>query len=90
MQHISLHKLIAMFTVYKNSFSYLNVPTITTKELFVLAFNRTVVGTLMSIGGVRRDTTLYVDILIRKGNIINSYSPCNVAVNIYHSLPTLR
>jgi len=36
---------IARFTVDKQSFCYSNVPTIETKELFVLAANRPLVGT---------------------------------------------
>ena len=43
-----------MFTVYKHSFCYSNVPTIKTKELFVSTANKLLVDTLISIGGVTR------------------------------------
>ena len=39
-------------SVYKHSFCYSNVPTTGTKELFVTTANRTLVGTLISIGDV--------------------------------------
>lgn len=46
-----------MFAVYKQSFFYLNVPTINTqKKLFVLAANRPLVDTLISIDDIYRTT----------------------------------
>ena len=48
-----VNKCKGNFTVYKQFFCYLNFANHITKESFVLAASRSLVGTLMTIGDVR-------------------------------------
>ena len=67
--------VIAIFTVYKHSFCYSNVPTMKTKELVVSTANRPLVGTLISKGDVTRNTA------------ISSISLCSATKLIKYSKP---
>ena len=61
-------KSIAILTIYKQLFWYLNFANHRTKESFVTATNKPQVGTLMTIGDVT------VSIAIRENNIIDGES----------------
>ena len=60
---------IAMFTVYQHSFCYSNVPTMKTEELFVSTANRTLVGTLISVGDVTRNIAIRARTVKRSGRL---------------------
>ena len=64
-----------MYTVYKHSLYYSNVPTIETKELFASTANRLLVGTLISIGDVTQN------IAICNKNTLRTVSEKNLLVS---------
>ena len=52
MANTCMYVPLGMISVYKHSFCYSNVPTTGTKEPFVSAANKALVGTLITIGDV--------------------------------------
>ena len=76
------HIFIAIFTVYKQVFCYLNFTNHRTKESFVPTTNKPLVGTLMTIGDVT------VSIAIRQTNDVEE-NPGSTIFDIIDATSTM-